>query len=63
MLALHGNALITNRKSGVAVPLFIPRLDECLSVKICVHTVMQKCVKFYVGFIFLFLRPENAVAV
>ena len=35
-LALHGNALNTNRKSGVAFPLFILRLDERLWVKICV---------------------------
>ena len=45
-LVLHGNALNTNRKSGVAFQLFIPCLDERLWVKICVHTVTQKCVKF-----------------
>ena len=44
-LALHVNALNTNRKSGVAFPLLILRLDERLWVEICVHTVMQKCVK------------------
>ena len=45
-LALHDNALHTNRKSGVAFPLFILRLDERLWVEICVRAVMQKCVKF-----------------
>ena len=44
--ASHDDALNTNRKSGVAFPLFIPRLDERLWVEICVHAVTQKCVKF-----------------
>ena len=45
-LALDDNAPNTNqRKSGVAFPLFIPRLDERLWVETCVHTVTQKCVK------------------
>ena len=45
-LALHDNDLNTIRKSGVAFPLFILRLDERLWVEICMHTVTQKCVKF-----------------
>ena len=44
-LASH-NDLNTNRKSGVAFPLCIPRLDKCLWVEICAHTVTKKCVKF-----------------
>ena len=44
--ALHNNDLNTNRKSGVAFPLFILRLDERLWVEICMHTGTQKCVKF-----------------
>ena len=43
---LHDNHLNTIRKSGVAFPLFISRLDERLWVEICMHTVTQKCVKF-----------------
>ncbi|KAK0131091.1 Transposable element P transposase [Merluccius polli] len=38
---LHDDDLNTNRKSGVAFPLFISRLDERLWVEICMHTVTQ----------------------
>ena len=41
-LALFDNALNTNRESGVAFPLFIPRLVERLWVGICVRTVNVK---------------------
>ena len=45
-LALCDNALNKKRKSAVAFPLFILRLDKRLWVEICMHTVTQKCVKF-----------------
>ena len=45
-LSLHDNDLNTNRKSGVAFPLFFSRLDERLWVEIYMHMVTQKCVKF-----------------
>ena len=40
----HDDDLNTNRKSGVAFPLFILRLDERLWVEICTHAVTQECV-------------------
>ena len=45
-LDLHDDALSTNRKSGVAFPLFIPRLDGRLRVEVYVHTVTQKYAEF-----------------
>ena len=42
-MALHDNYLNTNRESGVAFPLFIPRLDERLWVEVWVHTVAHVC--------------------